>query len=323
MLLEINNLSVEFQGIRGTVKALQNVSYSIEKGEIVGVVGESGSGKSVTALSILGLLDKNATITGGEIKYAGTNVLTLNKKEIQTLRGKEIGMVFQEPMTALHPTMTVGRQLAEVIKRHRGLYRKEAYRQAVEALEEVHIHAPEVVARKYPFELSGGMRQRVVIALAMAAPPNLLIADESTTALDVTIQHEILKMMKELSDKRGTSILFITHDLGVVSQMCHRIVVMYAGEVVETGRTSEVLRSPKHPYTRALLNALPDLADPDEPLLAIGGEVPDLRNRPKGCSFASRCNRAVDRCRVQKPVLERRTADQSVACWLEREGSHE
>lgn len=318
MLLEIKNLSLEFRGMRGAVKALQNVSYSIDKGEIVGVVGESGSGKSVTALSILGLLENNAAITGGEIRYAGRNVLTLNKKEKQAIRGKEIGMVFQEPMTALHPTMTVGSQLAEVIKRHRGLPGKEAFRQAVQALEEVHIHDPEVVARKYPFELSGGMRQRVVIALAMAAPPNLLIADESTTALDVTIQHEILKMMKELSDKRGTSILFITHDLGVVSRMCHRIVVMYAGEVVETGRTQEVLRSPQHPYTKALLNALPDLADPDEPLQAIGGEVPDLRHRPKGCSFASRCRHADDKCRAHKPELERRTEDQWVACFLGR-----
>ncbi len=323
MQLEIKNLSIEFKGIRGTVKALKNVSYSIQKGEIVGVVGESGSGKSITALSILGLLEKNATITSGEIIYAGRDVLTLNKKEQQAIRGKEIGMVFQEPMTALHPTMRVGNQLAEVIKRHRGLSKKEALRHAIQALEEVHIHEPAVVARKYPFELSGGMRQRVVIALAMAAPPNLLIADESTTALDVTIQHEILQMMKELSDKRGTSILFITHDLGVVAEMCQRIVVMYAGKVVETGNTSTVLHAPKHPYTKALLNALPDLADPDEPLLAIGGEAPDLRNRPNGCSFASRCSQAVDRCRVEEPELEQRTADQYVACLLGRDESHE
>lgn len=315
MLLEIKDLSVEFRGIRGTVKALQDVTLTVNQGEIVGVVGESGSGKSVTALSILGLLEKNATITSGSIFYAGRNLHTLTKKEMQAIRGKEIGMVFQEPMTALHPTMRVGKQLAEVIRRHRGLSKKEAYRLAVESLAEVHIHDPEIVAEKYPFELSGGMRQRVVIALAMAAPPDLLIADEPTTALDVTIQHEILKLMKELSKKRGTSILLITHDLGIVSQLCHRVAVMYAGEVIETGATSDVLRSPLHPYTQALLHALPDLADPNTPLQAISGEVPDLRHRPVGCSFAARCNQAAEICRSNKPVMEERNPHHFAACF--------
>ncbi|MGB0089042.1 MAG: ABC transporter ATP-binding protein, partial [Planifilum fulgidum] len=220
MLLEIKNLSVEFRGIRGTVQALKGISLSIEEGEILGIVGESGSGKSVTALAILGLLGKNAAVTGGEVLYRGRNLLTLDKKAWTTIRGKEIGMVFQEPMTALHPTMKVGRQLAEVIRRHRGVSRREARRLAVAALEEVHIRDPQSVAEKYPFELSGGMRQRVVIALAMSSPPSLLIADEPTTALDVTTQHEILKLMRELSEKRGTAVLFITHDLGVVAELC-------------------------------------------------------------------------------------------------------
>jgi oligopeptide/dipeptide ABC transporter ATP-binding protein len=324
MLIEIKDLSVEFHGIRGKMKALQHVSFSVNQGEIVGIVGESGSGKSVTALSILGLLEKNAAITSGEIIYAGRNLLTLNKKDTQAIRGKEIGMVFQEPMTALHPTMRVGKQLAEVIKRHRGVTRKEAGRFAIQALQDVQIHDPELVARKYPFELSGGMRQRVVIALAMAAPPDLLIADESTTALDVTIQYEILKLMKELSEKRGTAILIITHDLGIVAQLCSRVVIMYAGEVIEAGNTSEVLRNPQHPYTQALLHALPDLVDPNEPLMAISGEVPDLRNRPTGCSFASRCNQAVDFCRANKPKLEERTPGHNAACWLAGgNGNHE
>lgn len=320
--MEIKDLSVEFHGMRGTMKALQNVSLSVKEGEIVGIVGESGSGKSVTALSILGLLEKNAVITSGEIIYDGRNLLALSAKEKQALRGKEIGMVFQEPMTALHPTMRVGKQLAEVIKRHRSTTAKEAERLAVQALRDVHIHDPELVARKYPFELSGGMRQRVVIALAMAAPPALLIADESTTALDVTIQDEILKLMKELSENRNTAILFITHDLGVVSHLCDRVVIMYAGEVVETGDTHEVLRSPRHPYSQALLRALPDLADPDEPLLAIGGEGPDLRYRPAGCAFASRCSKAIDRCRKDNPELEQRTPGHGVACWVGGEESH-
>jgi oligopeptide/dipeptide ABC transporter ATP-binding protein len=318
MLLEIHNLSVEFHGIRGKTQALKHVSFSVAKGKILGIVGESGSGKSVTALSILGLLDKNAVVTSGEINYAGRNLLTLSKKEWTTIRGKQIGMVFQEPMTALHPTMKVGRQLAEVIKRHRGVSKKEARQLAEKALEEVHIHDPESVARKYPFELSGGMRQRVVIALAMAAPPDLLIADEPTTALDVTTQHEILKLMKELSEKRGTSILFITHDLGVVAELCHRVVVMYAGEVIETGKTADVLRSPTHPYTQALLHALPDLADPDEPLKAIPGEVPDLRARPAGCVFAPRCHMRMDICQNQHPALEKVAEDHFTACWLAR-----
>lgn len=319
MLLEIKDLSVQFTSMQSKVKALQNVSLSIDNGEIVGIVGESGSGKSVTALSILGLLDKNATVANGSITYKGQDILKLGKKEQEALRGKQIGMVFQEPMTALHPTMRIGDQLSEVIRRHRKLSKKEAYQQAVNSLAEVQIHQPELVARKYPFELSGGMRQRVVIALAMAAPPDLLIADEPTTALDVTIQHEILKLMKDLSTSRGTAIMLITHDLGVVAQLCQRVIVMYAGEVVETGETAQVLQNPVHPYTRALIGALPDLADPSEALLAIPGESPDLRNRPSGCVFAPRCSSAIPLCAEEHPVLE--SVDQQgeshqAACWV-------
>ncbi|MCK6258934.1 ABC transporter ATP-binding protein [Fictibacillus sp. KIGAM418] len=316
MVLEMKDLCVDFTGMRGKVQALRNVSLSIDKGEILGVVGESGSGKSVTALSILGLLGSNAHISNGEISYLGQNLMRLGKKEMQSLRGKKIGMVFQEPMTALHPTMKVGNQLAEVMKRHRGVSKKEAYRLAVQALRDVHIHDPEFVAKKYPFELSGGMRQRIVIALAMSAPPDLLIADEPTTALDVTIQQEILQLIKELNAKRGTSVLLITHDLGVVSKVCDRVMVMYAGEVVEEGKTEEVLNAPSHPYTEALLHALPDLANPGQPLKAIPGEVPDLQNRPAGCAFASRCSKAIDICGVSAPALEPVSDNRSAACWL-------
>lgn len=319
MVLEMKDLCVNFTGMRGKVQALKNVSLSIHKGEILGVVGESGSGKSVTALSILGLLGSNASISNGEISYLGQNLLNLGKKEMQNLRGKKIGMVFQEPMTALHPTMKVGSQIAEVMKRHRGVSKKEAHRLAVQALRDVHIHEPEMVAKKYPFELSGGMRQRIIIALAMSSPPDLLIADEPTTALDVTIQDEILTLIKELNEKRGTSVLLITHDLGVVSKVCDRVMVMYAGEVVEEGMTSEVLNAPSHPYTEALLHALPDLADPNEPLKAIPGEVPDLQNRPMGCAFASRCQKAMDVCSVSAPILEPVSETSSAACWLRRD----
>lgn len=318
MLLEIKELTVEFTSMQDKIKALKNVSISINQGEIVGIVGESGSGKSVTALTILGLLEKNASIPAGSITYKGRNILTLDKKELQALRGKEIGMVFQEPMTALHPTMRIGDQLAEVIHRHRRISYREAYQQAVISLAEVQINDPELVARKYPFELSGGMRQRVVIALAMSAPPDLLIADEPTTALDVTIQHEILKLMQDLAAKRGTSIMLITHDLGVVAEVCQRVVVMYAGEVVETGTTEEVLHRPNHPYTKALIGALPDLAVRGQALSAIPGESPDLRNRPRGCVFASRCADSLPICVEESPVLEQAyngVHTHQVACW--------
>lgn len=320
MLLQIHELTVEFHSLQAKIKALNNVSLSIDRGEIVGIVGESGSGKSVTALSILGLLDSNAHISHGSITYDGKDILQMNKKELQSLRGKQIGMVFQEPMSALHPTMRIGEQLAQVIRRHRGLSKQAARLAAIESLREVQINDPELVAQKYPFELSGGMRQRVVIALAMSAPPDLLIADEPTTALDVTIQHEILTLMKDLSRSRGTAIMLITHDLGVVAQLCNRVAVMYAGEVVETGATTQVLRNPAHPYTRALIGALPDDKDPAQPLLAIGGEVPDLRQRPAGCVFAPRCEHAIPLCQEAAPVLEpvTQTVESShrAACWV-------
>ncbi|MTT31195.1 ATP-binding cassette domain-containing protein [Terrilactibacillus sp. BCM23-1] len=318
-MLDIKNLSVEFNDLNGRVKALTNINIHIEQGEIVGIVGESGSGKSVTALSILGLLDENAHISNGSIIYHDQNLLEMNVKDIQALRGKKIGMVFQEPMTALHPTMNIGQQLIEVIRQHKKVSKKEAYRLAIEALKDVHIHHPEKVAKQYPFELSGGMRQRVVIALAMSNPPELLIADEPTTALDVTIQSEILNLMKELNQKKSVSVLLITHDLGVVSQLCDRTIVMYAGQIVETGLTYDVLHFPKHPYTEALLNSLPDLKQQDQLLEAIPGEVPDLRYPPMGCPFHSRCKQAMTICREHDPKLDICEGNHYVACWLRRD----
>lgn len=318
MLLEIKNLHVNFKGMHGITKALKNINLSIDRGEIVGIVGESGSGKSITALSILGLLEQNAMITEGDIFYNGKNLLKLKKNELQALRGKEIGMVFQEPMTALQPTMKIGKQLYHVIKKHRGLSKQEAKKVVIEALRDVHIDNPELVANKYPFELSGGMRQRIVIALAMAAPPNLLIADEPTTALDVTIQYEIINLIKELNEKRGTSVLFISHDLGVVSNTCERMIVMYAGEVVETGRTEDVLSRPRHPYTKSLLKALLDSVKPDEPLQAIEGEPPNLLKRPVGCAFSDRCDQVMDICKRQHPELVENEQGHHASCWLEK-----
>jgi len=317
MLLEVKNLYIDFEGMRGRTEALKNIHFSLEKGEILGIVGESGSGKSITALSILGLLEENAIISNGEIIYNGRNLLRLQKKERQLLRGREIGMVFQEPMTALHPTMKIGKQLQHVIQRHRNIPAKEAKEAVLQALQEVHIDQPELVAKKYPFELSGGMRQRIVIALAMSAPPHLLIADEPTTALDVTIQYEILNLIQELNRKRGTSVLLITHDLGVVSKICDRTIVMYAGEVVESGPTKEILNRPNHPYTQSLLEALPDSVSPGQPLRAIVGETPSLLQRPNGCAFATRCKYAMDICRSHHPKLAEKEVNHQAACWLE------
>lgn len=318
MLLEIKNLYVSFKGMHGTTEALKNINLAIDQGEIVGIVGESGSGKSITSLAILGLLEKNAIIPQGEIYYNGEDLLKLRKKELQKLRGKEIGMVFQEPMTALQPTMKIGKQLYYVIKKHRNLSKQETKKAVIQALKDVHIDNPELVTDKYPFELSGGMRQRIVIALAMAAPPNLLIADEPTTALDVTIQYEIINLIKELNKKRGTSVLFISHDLGVISNTCERIMVMYAGEVVESGKTKKVLTHPRHPYTKSLLKALPDSAAPDEPLQAIDGEAPNLLQRPVGCAFSDRCSQVMDVCKRDHPKLMESGPGHHVSCWLEK-----
>lgn len=318
MMLEIKDLSIEFNGFRGPLKVLDHVNLSVDRGEIVGIVGESGSGKSVTALSILGLLDKNAKIASGSITYMNRNLLTLTKKEKQNYRGEKIGMVFQEPMTALHPTMKIGKQLAAVIRRHRHVKKAEAKQLAIQALDDVRINNPKEVAKKYPFQLSGGMRQRVVIALAMAGPPELLLADEPTTALDVTIQYEILNLLKILNKEKSVSVIFITHDLGVVSQLCHRTFVMYAGQIVESGRTRDLMDHPQHPYTKALLEALPDLKHPDEPLKAIGGEVIDLRRRPEGCAFAPRCPYKMAICQVRSPDPVKMEEDHVVSCWLRR-----
>lgn len=318
MLLQIENLEVSFSSLYGQTDVLEDVNIEIDKGEIVGIVGESGSGKSVTALSILGLLDKNAKLNDGRILYKDKDLLSMTENQLQTLRGKEIGMVFQEPMTALNPTMKIGKQISNVIRRHRKVSRKEAQRLSVEALKDVQIKSPEEVYHKYPFQLSGGMRQRVVIALAMSSPPELLIADEPTTALDVTVQSEILKLMKQLATNRNTSVLLITHDLGVVSNICDRMYVMYGGKVVERGTTNEVLHQSQHPYTKALIESLPEGKPKDQPLQVLKGENFNPRKRPQGCVFYDRCPIRSEQCLV-KPDMYQLNKEHDVACW-EAEG---
>lgn len=314
MLLEISELSVSFQSIYGTIPVLDRVSLAIHPGEIIGIVGESGSGKSVTAQSVLRLLDRNAIYTGGSIRFHGHDILSLKERELQALRGKKIGMVFQEPMTALNPTMRIGNQLANVIRKHRGVTRAEAELLAVEALAAVQMKDPEKTFRQYPYELSGGMRQRVVVALAMSSPPELLIADEPTTALDVTVQAEVLKLMKDLSTQTGTSVMLITHDIGVVANMCDRVYVMYGGTVVESGKTVDVLHHSNHPYTRALIEALPEGKDKHKPLKIIEGESFNARKRPSGCAFVDRCPLRSTRCH-QKPPFVASASGHLSACW--------
>ncbi|MBV4417875.1 ABC transporter ATP-binding protein [Clostridium tyrobutyricum] len=315
MLLNVENLSISFDTFEGKVNVLDNVSFSIDNGEILSIVGESGSGKSVSAYSILGILDENSNVESGKILFEDTDLLKLNKKEIREYRGKKIGMVFQEPMTALHPTMKVGKQLLNVIIQNSGVSKEKAHEIMINNLKDVHFDNPDEIANKYPYELSGGMRQRIVISLAMSNEPKLLIADEPTTALDVTIQAEILNLMKELVSKRNTAILLITHDFSVVRSVSDKVCVMYGGKILEQGNTDEVLKNPKNPYTAALLNALPDKVDSNMRLQEIKGEVPDLRFRPKGCIFYSRCMKKGKICSQKVPTKKKISSDHFVYCW--------
>lgn len=315
MLLNVENLSISFDTFEGKVNVLDNVSFSIDNGEILSIVGESGSGKSVSAYSILGILDENSNVESGKILFEDTDLLKLNKKEIREYRGKKIGMVFQEPMTALHPTMKVGKQLLNVIIQNSGVSKEKAHEIMINNLKDVHFDNPDEIANKYPYELSGGMRQRIVISLAMSNEPKLLIADEPTTALDVTIQAEILNLMKELVSKRNTAILLITHDFSVVRSVSDKVCVMYGGKILEKGNTDEVLKNPKNPYTAALLNALPDKVDSNMRLQEIKGEVPDLRFRPKGCIFYSRCVKKGKICSQKVPTKKKISSDHFAYCW--------
>jgi oligopeptide/dipeptide ABC transporter ATP-binding protein len=316
IVLDVKDLSLSFTTGESIVSILQEINLKIYEGEVVGLVGESGSGKSVTALAISKLLPENIThFTNGSINFDGINILDSSEQEVAKLRGRRIGFVFQEPMTALNPTMTIGNQLFHVIRRHSNLSKSESRVQVRKSLEEVLIANPEIVENYYPFQLSGGMRQRVVIAMAMSANPSLLIADEPTTALDVTVQAEILSLITKLAQNHGTAVLLISHDLGVIANTCSKVTVMYAGEVVENGAVADVLKSPKHPYTQALIKSLPDIATRGSILETISGEFPDLRNRPAGCIYSPRCDKKFDKC-VISPELVSLENDQQVACWL-------
>ena len=305
MLLEVKNLSTDFVMKRGTVHAVIDASFSVRKGEVLAIVGESGSGKSVTSLSVMGLLQPPGRVVSGEIIYKGQNLLDLSASEMRDIRGNHISMIFQEPMTSLNPVFTIENQLTESIRTHMKLDRKAATARAIDMLRLVGIPSPEKRIHDYPHQMSGGMRQRVMTAMALACDPDLLIADEPTTALDVTIQAQILALLNGLRDKIGMAVLLITHDLGVVAETADRVVVMYCGQVVEEATADQIFERPLHPYTLGLLESIPTMEDTDssEPLYMIPGMVPNPLNMPKGCAFAERCARRMDRCTREMPPL--------------------
>jgi len=317
VLLSVNNLITEFDTDEGRVRAVDDVSFSVKAGETLGIVGESGCGKSVTAQSIMRLLPQPmGQIVGGQIMFKGQDLTQVSIEQMQRIRGAKIGMVFQEPMTALNPVHTIGRQLTEIILLHKKISKRDALKEAVAMLEKVGIPAPDVRMGEYPHQLSGGMRQRVVIAIALACQPDLLIADEPTTALDVTIQAQILELIKELQNDMGMSVILITHDLGVIAETCSSVVVMYAGKVAEKGSVYDVFDKPTHPYTRGLLNSIPRLDSiPKSHLPIIPGMVPGLLDLPKGCRFENRCSFKKPSCSAAVPSIEEVEAGHEVSCF--------
>lgn len=316
-LLEIKDEKLSFFTPAGEVKALNGVSFSMNEGEVLGIVGESGSGKSVTAYSIMGLTAYPGKLIGGTIYFNGHQIEKMSEKEMRKIRGNEVSIIFQDPMTSLNPVYTIGNQITEVIRLHTGKSKKEACDRAKELLELVGINEPAKRLKQYPHELSGGMRQRVMIAIALACEPKLLIADEPTTALDVTIQAQILELMQELRQKLGMSIIMITHDLGVVASMCERIAVMYAGHIVEYGTADEIFYEPKHEYTKGLINSIPKLSAQEiERLVPIEGQPVDLLNPPAGCPFAPRCANCMKICLREMPPKTELSDTHYSHCWL-------
>ncbi len=317
-LLEVNNLSVSFLKNQRYIQTINRISFQVKKGEMLGIVGESGCGKSVTSLAITGLLPQQFSKIdkGSEILYKESNLVHFSEENYRKIRGKEIAMIFQDPMTSLNPVFTIGFQLIEMIRAHEAVSKKEAFQKSIEMLKKVGIPRAEQIMRDYPHQLSGGMRQRVMIAMAMSCQPDLLIADEPTTALDVTIQRQILLLMKKLQQEYQTSILLITHDLGVVSEVCDRVIVMYAGEVVEEGAVRQIFSNPKHPYTKGLIQSIPTLDNEIERLETIAGMVPQPGEIQQGCRFANRCSFASENCYLHSPAKYKIDNQHFVNCWL-------
>ncbi len=315
VLLDIQNLKCDFQAHKRLIHAVRGVDLQIKKGEILGLVGESGSGKSVTMKSIIRILPKSAKLSADRLKFADVELTGLSEREYKKMRGNRISMIFQDPMTSLNPLKKVGEHICEVLKRHRGLTGGAAMQEAVSLLKKVGVPSPEERAHQYPHEFSGGMRQRVLIAMALACSPEMLIADEPTTALDVTIQAQILDLIKELQQKEGMTVVLITHDLGVVASLCHRVAVMYCGLIMEVGSVDEIFATPLHPYTRALLRSVPSVdVDNDERLQPIEGQAPSVANPPPGCPFAPRCGEACEDCEKAVPAMRELSPGHLVRC---------
>jgi len=323
VLLNVEHLSTIFQTSRGDLRAVNDLSFRVSKGETVAIVGESGSGKSVSAMSIMRLLDESRCRLSGKVELKGRDLLSADEAAMRAIRGNQVGLIFQEPMTALNPVVTVGRQIAEAARLHETMTRRQAAEKAIEMLTRVGIPDPRRRANEYPHQLSGGMRQRVMIAMALICRPELLIADEPTTALDVTVQAQILDLMRSLREQFGSAIILITHDLGVVAEMADRVIIMYAGRKVEEGTAEEIFAHPRHPYTKGLLGAVPRLGSSLEGktgrLVEIEGTVPDPRVATVGCAFAPRCRGATDICRLSQPGLVRTASDHQVACHFATE----
>ena len=327
-LLEVRDLHTSFFTPVGEVKAVNGISFNLDHGKVLGIVGESGSGKSVTAYSIMQILEKTGKIVSGSIKVDGKELVGLSEREMKNIRGNRISIIFQDPMTSLNPTYTIGHQLMEAILLHTNRNKKQAYDRAVEMLKLVNVNEPEKRMKQYPFEFSGGMRQRVMIAMALACEPDILIADEPTTALDVTIQAQILELMQSLQKELGMAIIMITHDLGVVAQMCDEVIVMYAGSICEQGTADEIFYNPKHEYTKGLMRSIPTVANDGQKLQPISGTPIDLLNMPAGCAFAPRCEHAMKICLHQRCERMQINDDHQAACWmnvkeeLEQEGEN-
>jgi peptide/nickel transport system ATP-binding protein len=318
-VLEVKNLRVEFPTRRGMLVAVDGVSFSIAPGEVLGVVGESGAGKSLTGNAVIGLLERPGRIAGGEIRLEGERIDHLKDEQMRRIRGRRIGAIFQDPLTSLNPLYTVGQQITETIRSHLAVGADEARTRALDLLREVGIPAPEARIDHYPHQFSGGMRQRVVIALALCAEPKLVIADEPTTALDVSIQAQIIQLLKRLASERGTAVMLITHDMGVIAETAHRVAVLYAGRVAEIGPVREVLKHARHPYTSGLMGSIPKIREAAEHgrtrLVQIEGSMPRLTAIPSGCPFHPRCGKSFERCRVERPE-PRATGPNLTACWL-------
>ncbi len=314
-LLQVQNLVVEFPGRRGTLRALDDISFDIAPGEILGVVGESGAGKSLTGAAIIGLLEPPGRVAGGEIRLEGERIDNLSHDKMRHIRGRKIGAIFQDPLTSLNPLYTVGRQLVETIQAHLPVNGAEARRRAISLLQDTGIPAAEQRIDHYPHQFSGGMRQRVVIALALAAEPKLIVADEPTTALDVSIQAQIIQLLKRICKERGAAVMLITHDMGVIAETCDRVAVLYAGRVAEIGPVQEVIHQPAHPYTMGLMASIPDIEIDRERLNQIDGAMPRLNAIPRGCAYNPRCPRVFERCTQERPDLLNAGATRA-ACWL-------